>query len=567
MIYDMGTKLHNLTAKEVVEKALERSERFGVLLKTSITALLMVSISSVTGQLEGISKIGGIVIIASNIFTTALIWFIHLRKNPKAVYRYVIFIMDALSVQFVVFLYSFASNSPPDYGIEHIGLICTAIGVIIASGAMNHRQLPIVTGAIITLSEALFVVLLVVKKVPIESSPNDVFLQPGIIGTRIILYKLAGYLAVTIAIWFTSRIHDRMVTDLKNYSNQLEDQKNSLDAILLESREVSGSAREMGAMIRKTIGEIKTGIDTGKQKAASVVEVFNEQLIQVKNSTDKTEKMLAFQKNIHEHLLGQKESVMRNKEMVNRVKKDMETIDTLSKNANGLTGRLLLESGKGEKYLLSVVEATLKVKQASDDIAKAVGLIQDIADKTNLLSLNASITAAHAGEAGKSFNVVAGEIRKLAENSARNSISIDELLRNMETQIDQGVKLTNEGMTQFKEIRGGATESSDSIRKISEINSDLSAGYQETHRLAEEINERADNVKSLNEKLDASANDVYRSLQRLLDQTGTGAKTVGELDRSIEGIRGNIDRILAVTESNEETIEKLIRLLPSTEDK
>ena len=124
----------------VVQKALRKSERFGVILKTCIALLLSVSILTIFRQLEGISKTGGLIIIISNTFTTVLLWTVHLRRNPRAIYRYFIFILAILCVQLVVYMYSFASSSLPDYGIEHIGLIMTALGVIIAAGTVNCNQ-------------------------------------------------------------------------------------------------------------------------------------------------------------------------------------------------------------------------------------------------------------------------------------------------------------------------------------------------------------------------------------------------------------------------------------------
>ncbi len=69
--------------------------------------------------------------------------------------------------------------------------------------------------------------------------------------------------------------------------------------------------------------------------------------------------------------------------------------------------------------------------ESMKDIQKFVGVIKDIAMQTNLLSLNASIEAAHAGDAGKGFAVVASEVRKLAEQSDRSSLEIEEILNNL----------------------------------------------------------------------------------------------------------------------------------------
>ncbi|MBN1412387.1 MAG: hypothetical protein JW969_16185 [Spirochaetales bacterium] len=558
-------KQSELTSRQIVQKALVRSERFGVFLKSSIALLIITSVLSIIAQLEGITKIGAILIIASNIFTTVLLWIIHLRNNQKNIFRYIVFILDILSVQLVVFLYSFASNSPPDYGIEHTGLMFTAIGVVIASGAVNSQWLPLVSGGLLTVIEGVFITILIVKGVPILNTPNEIYLKEGILGTRMLIYKVAGYMAVTISIWFISRIHDRMVRDVHNYSNKMEEQKNTLDAILTESQKVSGSVREMGIRIKQSIADIKENIESGMQRSSSVAGVFNDQLVHVKLSSEKAAGMLDLQNEIRQLLTGQKDSIAKNRETVMKIKSSVDTIGALSRNSDNKTQNLLQESKKGEVNLMSVELTINKVREVSNDITKSIVLIQDIADRTNLLSMNASITAARAGETGKSFNVVAAEIRKLAENAAKNTSLINSLLKQMNEVIEQSVDLTSISRSQFKQISSGATASSESIRQIADLNTQLTNGFRETLDLAEEIEGRSENIKSLNESLDESANEVSRSMSSLLTQTESGTETVNTLVATIDGINTSIEKILEATVDNEKIIDKLITLLPEEE--
>ena len=93
-------------------------------------------------------------------------------------------------------------------------------------------------------------------------------------------------------------------------------------------------------------------------------------------------------------------------------------------------------------------------------------MIDSIASQTNLLSMNAAIEAAHAGESGKGFAVVASEIRKLAEDSSKQTRAIDEVLKNMKTLIDNAAKKTDEVSGEFSHIVSLSTQVKDQENQV-----------------------------------------------------------------------------------------------------
>ena len=90
----------------------------------------------------------------------------------------------------------------------------------------------------------------------------------------------------------------------------------------------------------------------------------------------------------------------------------------------------------------TTVKAIASLKEASREIVKIVQVVTDIADQTNLLSLNAAIEAARAGEYGHGFAVVAEEVRKLAEQTKSSLQEVNHLVANLETQMNTAVQST-----------------------------------------------------------------------------------------------------------------------------
>ncbi len=171
--------------------------------------------------------------------------------------------------------------------------------------------------------------------------------------------------------------------------------------------------------------------------------------------------------------------------------------------------------------------------QRSDQIGAIAGTIEDIADQTNLLALNAAIEAARAGEAGRGFAVVADEVRALAERTAKATREIGTMIATIQTETQSAVGSMGEGVD---EVKKGTTEATRSGTALDEI-------LQKINELALQISQ----IATAAEEQTATTHEITNNIQMITDVVG----------RNVESARGTTE----ATRKLEEQVDKLHTLV------
>lgn len=196
-----------------------------------------------------------------------------------------------------------------------------------------------------------------------------------------------------------------------------------------------------------------------------------------------------------------------------------------------------------ELSIRSLEEAVNKVGSASKEIVDIINLIGDIADETNLLSLNASIEAARAGEAGRGFAVVASEIGSLAKNSTESVGHITQLITEINKLVEDAVSQAGDSVG---EIGDSAVLIHTAVDTFNTIFNNIKATNELMANVVEKIgrvDEVATNVAAICEEQAASSDEIMATSESMLGQADNISKNSGQVETSAEELAASAEQL------------------------
>lgn len=190
------------------------------------------------------------------------------------------------------------------------------------------------------------------------------------------------------------------------------------------------------------------------------------------------------------------------------------------------------------------------IQKLATDLLNANQAITAISSKTNLLAMNASIEAAHAGESGKGFAVVGGEIRKLAEDSAKQTAAINDLLASVTSAIGGIVNASNESSSSFNEIGNQISEINDMMQNMqtsmNEQNEAIKAAVDSSNSITNKVKELKESSTMMKEQGQAS----FAMIDTLKESSKDIANCVNGMVDHMDQLKALADRTSEISATN-----------------
>ncbi|MDO8351532.1 MAG: methyl-accepting chemotaxis protein [Gallionella sp.] len=221
---------------------------------------------------------------------------------------------------------------------------------------------------------------------------------------------------------------------------------------------------------------------------------------------------------------------------VEQITVSINLVSANTEDVRKLSEKSLQQTRQGNQDVTAMIGEIQRVQQAVNQIADSVkefvdstraiaGMTQqvkDIADQTNLLALNAAIEAARAGEQGRGFAVVADEVRKLAEKSAKSANEIDQVTNSLnqksgevEATVQQGLRSLQATQEQVERVSGVLTEAGESVLQSSHGVRDIAASVVEQSLASNEIARNIEKIAQMSEENHAAVESNTQDIVRL----------------------------------------------------
>ncbi len=259
---------------------------------------------------------------------------------------------------------------------------------------------------------------------------------------------------------------DTMIATIGSYISEITDVLGTMAAGELTKdikREYIGqfnlikeSIHNISATLRDTISEIKASADNVLLGSKQISEAAMDLANGTTNQASSIEELNASINNINDQT------------QINAVK---------AKDADEMSQKSIIRAKHGNEEMLKMLQSMEDIRIASNDISKIINVIDSITFQTNLLAINASVEAAHAGQHGKGFTVVADEVRSLADKTQKAAKQTSDLIESTIAKIEEGTEIAKVTAAALQDIVDGT----DSVSKI------INGIYTSTKEQAESI--------------------------------------------------------------------------------
>ncbi|HNZ26467.1 MAG TPA: methyl-accepting chemotaxis protein [Spirochaetota bacterium] len=309
------------------------------------------------------------------------------------------------------------------------------------------------------------------------------------------------------------------------------------------SEESSASLRDMQSNIRHI--EEKTKLLNGE----------------IKKSNNYSMELINFFHTVGEKISVQSEKIGNISASIKQIFQYIEKIFKVIKGRGEKFSNLENISFNGKNKMDETIDIVLKTSNSMRVIFEMLEVIKKIAEKTDLLAMNAAIEAAHAGAAGKGFSVVADEIRKLAEDTARNSQDISNSLKEIEEFVDKSQELS---LTTGEYFDGIIKEIKYTNESFDDMENDVASLYSDSESILNNINEHIELTKDIESSANISLkmlDNISKSLDHIEELSNDTNQSAQGISLGIDGIYKSVEIVSESGQENSENVSKIEELL------
>jgi len=358
-----------------------------------------------------------------------------------------------------------------------------------------------------------------------------------------------GLFGAIAAVAFALLLVIALVTDQrKRFAQSTELNQRNQEAIMRLLDEM-GSLAEGDLTVKTTVSEDITGaiadsVNYAIDELRSLVTTINETSEQVSSSAQETQTTARHLANAAEQ---QAQQITSATSAINQIVSSMDVVSKDSAESADVAERSVKIASRGAEVVRETIsgmdsirdqiqETSKRIKrlgESSQEIGSIVELINDIAEQTNILALNAAIQAASAGEAGRGFAVVADEVQRLAERSTSATKRIETLVQTIQSDTNEAVNSMEQTTAEVVAGARLAEDAGSALGDIERVSHDLSALIQNISTAAREQSAAATDISVSINAIQENTSQTSQGASQTADSIGTLAQLASDLRRSV----------------------------------
>lgn len=355
----------------------------------------------------------------------------------------------------------------------------------------------------------------------------------------------------------TKRIDVSMQDDIAVLISSLNFFLDKLEGIIMNLSTDSSAVSDTANILEESAAKSVESLKVVKEAVAFIDSEDKNNNESIKKAYTDIQSVKDDAERVEKHIRNQASAMNETSEAVAKMNESIENVANISLMANQISDKLKRTSEMGTEAIQTAVNAISEIQGASVQIQGIIKMIQKIASQTNLLSMNASIEAAHAGSFGAGFAVVADEVRSLANTSSKNAKTIKDYMNEMSQKIDNGVSAIQKAGLAFNQIDSDVDETVRIVEQIRQATELQKIGAADTLQSTQTVVEAINQIEEVAKQQRQHADAVYTVMLNVVNSSQEITNALEKTSESIECVSVNLTDVEDCSRINKVSVESM----------
>jgi len=354
---------------------------------------------------------------------------------------------------------------------------------------------------------------------------------------------------------------NRMNTELEAYSQDIEKKSGELNQLVQRIGEVSRTVAGTSIQLDNDITRASETVQAVNANSKTISDEVEIQLEKAENTGQTTAQLVSSMTSMFGQIDTQSESIETTAQIIHSIIGSLGELSDEIKSTAEFARVLDDVTDEGEDSVHTSTQAMGKIREISETIHTIIEAVNDLAERTNLLAMNAAIEAAHAGDAGKGFAVVAAEIRNLAASSTERSKEISQHVDTIVERIEEGVTLNNRVRDLLVDINIKTKQSVVQIQGVYDRILELSKSSESISRTMLVLSSAADVIRTEARTQSEGSTLLKETMKDLLESSRQVNNSICRITSENEGLVDLIRNIRDLSDESTKSVQRLTELM------